>query len=166
MNHARGEKRTGGLKLSLAANKHQLIAHSRLIHRLNNIRRLRLRLRSQSIGLTGRWVEAYGSESRLTQMSKAQGWKLKAIRRLSNIRRLHRLHRLVKFKAHSNRLEGWEAWRLKSWNFISHEKDRPLNWPRTRLRSDELRRGRPTQTHTNKRFKYKKIIWVNLLSEP
>jgi hypothetical protein len=43
----------------------------RRFHRLDPriiIRRLRLWLRFQPIGLTGRWVEAYGSESRLTQI--------------------------------------------------------------------------------------------------
>ncbi len=39
--------------------------YSRQKNRLNNVRRLRLWLRFQPIGLTGRWVEAYGSESRL-----------------------------------------------------------------------------------------------------
>ena len=32
------------------------------------VRRLRLGLRFQPIGLTGRWVEAYGSESRFSQI--------------------------------------------------------------------------------------------------
>jgi len=46
--------------------------------RLKRIRRLRLWLRFQPIGLTGRWVEAYGSESRLHRFlgSKFKGRKL------------------------------------------------------------------------------------------
>jgi hypothetical protein len=42
------------------------------------IRRLRLWLRFQPIGLIGRWVEAYGSESRLRRLDPFIGSKLKA----------------------------------------------------------------------------------------
>jgi len=57
--------------------------------KIKSIRRLRLWLRFQPIGLTGRWVEAYGSESRFTQILKlkAESWRLKAIHRLNIIRR-------------------------------------------------------------------------------